>query len=498
MTHFVSGILPSFFLTGPLALLALLFPALFGGLSLWLRRWLALLSALSVLSLVYLAHVWLLRPYVLETWWSQRVALWWSMAVVTALGIWWAWLRRRRVKSSNQGKAPQGELVGLALLEIAFVLMALTVPKPSARLAWIFEAPERGAIVSSPLVVGDRLVVAATLERGLNSIGTLYCLDRTTGKKIWSFDDGGSLKPIFSSPCCYERKIYFGEGFHQDSDCRLLCVEIETGKMIWQFQTHSHVESSPLALAGRVFVGAGDDGVYCLHADSGQMLWQCREGHVDSSPASFDSRVYFGCNSGDRHEVICVDSYHGKVLWRTRCPYPVWGSPSILDSPLYVGIGRGNYLQSDPAPAGALLSLDPERGDICWQFDADDTVLARPNIGWISDVCFTSRDGFCYYVNRATAKLLWKKSIGSPIVAAPVPISRSLIVAATGGQLVALTRDQGVLRWKIDVGASFQARAEIIATPAAFEQGDERSIYCAATMHNPINSAAVVMCFKDD
>ena len=73
-----------------------------------------------------------------------------------------------------------------------------TVKEP--RLVWTFALPARGAIVSSPLVHGDRVYVAAAHDDVFRPYGRLYCLDRTTGKVAWTFDNDKKMKQAFSSP----------------------------------------------------------------------------------------------------------------------------------------------------------------------------------------------------------------------------------------------------------------------------------------------------------
>src|SRR5262245_54705621 len=60
---------------------------------------------------------------------------------------------------------------------------------PPVQVLWTFEPVERGAILSSPLVIDDRIFVGVIHDIGLSSIGAVYCLDRLTGKEIWKFDD---------------------------------------------------------------------------------------------------------------------------------------------------------------------------------------------------------------------------------------------------------------------------------------------------------------------
>src|SRR5262245_52905652 len=58
---------------------------------------------------------------------------------------------------------------------------------------WTFETPENGSIVSSPCVVGDRIYIGAIRDAGLAPRGAVVALDRTAGKPVWTFDDGGEM-----------------------------------------------------------------------------------------------------------------------------------------------------------------------------------------------------------------------------------------------------------------------------------------------------------------
>src|SRR5438270_11146364 len=80
----LAGIIPSLGVLGPLALLAALFPAVFGGLTLWLRRWSGLFAAACALSTWYFLHRWFgdRRP----SWWSGEVGLWAALGLIALVG----------------------------------------------------------------------------------------------------------------------------------------------------------------------------------------------------------------------------------------------------------------------------------------------------------------------------------------------------------------------------------------------------------------------------
>src|SRR5262249_10222543 len=150
------------------------------------------------------------------------------------------------------------------------------------RLVWTFRAPDKGGISSSPLVDGDRIYIAASHDSVFTSYGALYCLDRANGNLIWTFHDDKKMKSVFSSPCSADGKVFIGEGFHQDANCKLYCLRANNGQKVWEFQTESHTESSPCVVNGKVYFGAGDDGLYCVDAATGKEVWHFPGFHIDA------------------------------------------------------------------------------------------------------------------------------------------------------------------------------------------------------------------------
>src|SRR5437868_2244633 len=69
------GVIPSVALGGAVAVLAALFPAVFGGLMIVLRRWMMLLSIASINSTLYFLHSWFGDSFY-DKWWGGSFALW--------------------------------------------------------------------------------------------------------------------------------------------------------------------------------------------------------------------------------------------------------------------------------------------------------------------------------------------------------------------------------------------------------------------------------------
>lgn len=389
---------------------------------------------------------------------------------------------------------------------------ARTVPPvPGAteanKVLWSFEQPERGAIVSSPCVTGDRIYVAAIRDAGLSTSGAIYCLGRDTGKVVWQFDDNGEMQHMYSSPCVADGRLYVGEGMHANQVCKFYCVDAATGKKLWHVVSAGHIESSPCVADGKVFFAAGDDGLYCLDARTGARRWHYEAPlHVDTSPTIVGKRLY--CGSGVSRtrkttQIFCLDAEDGAPVWQRTTDLPVWGSPAVGGDQVFFGLGNGRLIRSaEPPekPAGAVLCVAASSGESRWRFAVSDSVLVRPAVDE-HHVYFGARDGRCYCLDRCDGRLCWMNDLGSALVTNPALRDRRLYVVASGGNVARLDLDNGQIGWTFDVAAYSQTTPRLFSSPAvvadhAAGAGHYR-VYLGTELRMPLNSAAVLYCLRD-
>jgi outer membrane protein assembly factor BamB len=511
----VLAVIPTFVIFGPLALLASLG---LGAVGLFLRRWRVLLLVVSFSSTLYILHA-VFRGYLQESWWGTKSALWLAITTVCLLGATWSWRKRRAAASEEKAKESRSrpaDFIALCVLSSATVGMTLChllglldAQQPKIvvlqnlallhKINWKFEAKPPGTIVSSPLVASGRVYVGAAHSTGLASFGAIYCLDASTGATLWTFDNNGELKQVFSSPCLADGRLYVGEGFHEDSGCNLYCLDAATGKKLWHFPTKSHTESSPCVTSGRVYFGAGDDGVYCVDARDGKEHWHFQGLHVDTSPLVQDNRLYAGSGYGSAFEAFCLDAGTGKPIWRTPCNLPVVGSPALAGERVFFGLGNGDMTHSANGPAGALVCLDASTGRTCWRYDVRDGVFARP-APRKDAVWFCSRDHHCYCLDSDTGELRRKEDLGSALVAAPALVASTLYIASSAGQIHVVDAGSGEGPWVFDLAKRLGANAQLFSSPAVISnpEGLEhgRQIYIGVGLDNAVSSTAAVYCLQ--
>jgi outer membrane protein assembly factor BamB/uncharacterized membrane protein YhaH (DUF805 family) len=372
-----------------------------------------------------------------------------------------------------------------------------------------------GMTVSSPCVVGDHLYVGWALQDPFNPTqgrGAIHCLNRHTKEPVWDmpFDADGQMRPVFSTPTVVNGLLYVGEGFHYDPDCKLFCLDAKTGQKRWEFPTKSQIESGPTVAGGKVYFGAGNDGVYCVDALTGKQYWRYGQEpgagpifRVGASAVVADDRVYVGSGVDREHPddcdmaVVCLQAQPQadkakQQIWRVTTNLPCWAAPVVSGDQVFFALGNGDLQQDAAKPAGKLLCLDPSSGKELWPaFQVDNGILSRPAVD-AQRVYFGCRDGYLYCVGRFDGKLRWKRSMDSPILSSPVldqgeltGRAHTVFAVSSKGRVACFDAETGEVHWTFpyleDRFAFLTATPALVVTPSA--NGTRRQLYFGATLN---------------
>ena len=100
-------------------------------------------------------------------------------------------------------------------------------------------------------------------------------------------------------------------------------------KLIWSYYTGcSGGGQTPVISNGKV-IGGGYRKVYCLDADTGDLIWDFKtEGQVDSSPALYEGKVVVG-TQGRIGTIVFLNANSGAVIWRYETEGGVISSPAV-------------------------------------------------------------------------------------------------------------------------------------------------------------------------
>jgi outer membrane protein assembly factor BamB len=355
----------------------------------------------------------------------------------------------------------------LGVLALNCGLYGTTTLCSDRAIVWSFPAEDKGNILARPVVSGERVYVPVAMNGGGGDLrwGIVYCVDRTTGKKRWSFTDERRLRPVQSSPCLTGGRLYFGAGLPDSPNGSCYCLDAATGVKQWQFRTRFPVASDPCVADGRVFFGAGREGIYCLNAATGDKRWQFDQGESEGSATVAGRYLYAGATSGGHDELLCLDAATGRLVWRTEVALPLRAAPRCAGGFVFAGLGNGTLTRSAARPAGAVVCLEAATGRRVWEYDVADGVLAQPAVDQTS-VYFGSRDGHCYAIDRRAGKVRWTRDVGSPLVAAAALAGRYLLVPSSQGLLWRLRTDTGEVRATYDLAKYTRAKPWLFSSPA--------------------------------
>lgn len=339
----------------------------------------------------------------------------------------------------------------------AGVTDAAPVPEAPGVL-WFHNCEDNSQYISSPVVCGQTAYVGTARLLSAKLDGAIQCFNALDGKLRW---ERPTRHPVFGSPVVANGRLYCGEGLHEDEDSHLYCLDTASGDLVFTIATDGHVESAPTLAGNHLVFAAGNDGVYCVTANTGRLLWHSQCGHCDCSAAIVDGRVYLGTAYG-ANSAVCLDLESGQTKWKAPQDLPLWGHPAVAGEQVFFGLGNGTFSDSDPHPEGAIVSLDAQDGHRLWRAHVDDAVntsLCLHN----EEILFGSRDGYAYCVSQKTGALRWKSLCAKPVLASLVVQDKCVIVAAGDGSVYGLNRADGKQLWHIEVSSAAFESSPILA-----------------------------------
>lgn len=257
-------------------------------------------------------------------------------------------------------------------------------------------------------------------------------------------------------------------------------------RLAWRFQAHATVSASPVAVGGKLFVGAENGNMYAIDLRSRQLQWIFHaRGGIASTPAVAQGKIVFLSRDGSLH---ALDAASGAPAWTFRTqgearfaahgmygqplePEPVqdpWdlylSSPLIHDGKVYVG-------SSDQR----VYALELGSGKLVWTFRTGGMVHSSPALAG-SNIVVGSWDGAVYALDAASGAEQWrfqtrteqKHSIMFGIQASPSVDGATVYIGSRDGHFYALDAASGRRKWDYDAGGAW-----VVGTAAL----DEQNVY---------------------
>ncbi len=292
-------------------------------------------------------------------------------------------------------------------------------------LAWSYATGTLRGLEATPLVADG--VLYAT-----GSWSVAFALDAATGRELWRFDPGVP-RALGRDACCdvvnrgvalWRGRVYLGA-----LDGRLIALDAETGKPIWQVQTTERARPYTLTGAPRVVKGmviVGNSGadlgvrgyVSAYDAETGALVWRFYT--VPGSKRGPHEHPELARAAATWPEDALFESGLGGTVWDAIAFDPE------LDL-LYVGTGNASvYDRRHRSPGGgdnlflaSIPALRPDTGRLVWHYQTtpaeqwdytatQQLLLVDLELGGSARKLLLQapKNGFFYVLDRATGELL--------------------------------------------------------------------------------------------
>ncbi len=307
---------------------------------------------------------------------------------------------------------------------------------------------------ATPLLIGDVAYVghsgrsfdAVDLSSGnpvwrLATRGRVYASAAYGGGLLVFGDDAGDVRavgldgverwsfkvryPVLTGPVIYGTLVYVAV-----ADQNIFCLELETGRPVWQygrgFPRRNAVWPTTGICAGdgRLYATFSDGEVVALDAEVGTVLWRAEVGRgellgdVTAGPTFAEGRLYVGSFQGP---VASLDSGTGEELWRSEVESAA--GFAVGDGALYLATARGG-----------LAALERETGELLWEKALDEGATSAPVLGRNALVAGAS-EGSVFAVDPRTGKVLDQYMPGPGVRAQPLLAAKGIVFLSNGGAL---------------------------------------------------------------
>ena len=342
-------------------------------------------------------------------------------------------------------------------------LQTIASPIP-VRVLWQANVGRGGDAVFTPAVAGGSVFAAA-------ADGAVVRLDAATGRQAWSVQVPSTLSGGAGSD---GRLVVVGS-----AEGEVFALD-EDGRTLWRARVSSEVLAAPVVAGDLVIVRSADSRIFALDARDGRRRWlyqRAAPALVVRSPtgAVVHSEFVFAGFAGGK--LVAVALNNGGLRWegtvslpkgttelervsdviglpwvgqREACAVAFQGRVACFD------LGSGNqiwgrdissttgiavdarhvYVSED---RGAVSALDRTSGRSLWRQDrlAHRNLSAPLPLG--TEIVVGDREGYVHFLGRENGAFVGRFATdGSPVRAAPVPLTNGFLVQTSDGNLYAL------------------------------------------------------------
>ena len=353
---------------------------------------------------------------------------------------------------------------------------------------WTWRTANRSTLVSSPLLIGDQLVI-------VDGDGTLYLLDQETGsvqsqlsltpagvtgsptwdgetlylttqdrqvlavragaevfspslRVAWDFSFGGVENVLYAAPVLVQEMLYA-----VDHTGVLWQLDPVSGQGVPIAQWHQTIEAAPAIEGTRLFVGTQTENIFAFDLAQRAVVWQTPlAGGVRFAPLGVAGHIYVHASTETGGVVYALEAGSGQVEWQYETQGFANSSPALENGVLVVS-GDG------------LIGLNPDTGVEIWRtsgFTSYGGTLAGG--GTVYAAGAGPQNETLIALDPTTGEIRWQ-SFESGIFIFSRPAldedSRTLVAGSSEGVIYGVDADTGTTRWRFLADSGIQSDVQI-------------------------------------
>lgn len=383
----------------------------------------------------------------------------------------------------------------------------------------VWSVKSQDHFLAAPVPIGEGVYIAGVGAFNRPAVAVFPLTAKNPPVPIWSKSAPYLKLASVSSPAVAGDYLLFGDGLHQDSGGVLHCLQASTGKPLWQLVLPGdliHLEGAPTVRGGKVFMGGGGAGVFCVELESAVLdgreyslaevakmqdqkwkelvakfeedkkkdpdfaippddsqllkfapkkVWHKGGGkwHVDAPVNVAGDTVLVPTSYLDKEQVgeralYALQAATGETVWQKELKYNPWGGATVAgDMVIVPGSSIGYYYKELKGAKGDLTALDLKTGQQKWRKEIPTGGIL--GCAAVSDglVVCTATDGKVRAYKLADGERAWLYDAKTPFFAPPAVAGGAVYVADLAGTIHALDLRTGNSRWTFSIAQELAA-----------------------------------------
>jgi outer membrane protein assembly factor BamB len=305
------------------------------------------------------------------------------------------------------------------------------------------------------LKTGGAIHGSVVIQNGIGVVGSLdgkvYAFDSTSGELKWTFSTG-EKEEIESTPLLLNKRVYVG-----GSNGILYCLGLRKGNEIWRYTCEDRIlggityAPTKDGKGATIIMGSYDYNLHAVDAETGKGRWKYEtENYINGTPAIDGRQTIFGGCDGVVH-VVDLDS--GLADHAILIESYMAGSAAVENKIAYIG-HYGNQ----------FIAVDLKTEKILWKYHFRDFPFFSSAAVGADYLVFGGRDKRLHAIDKKTGKQVWVLATKGRVDSSPLLVDHKIVIGSDDGRLYLVDYKTGKKLWSYELGQE-------IGTSPAYSDG---------------------------